>query len=59
LLADLVAVRHGFNRCNTVKPLARHVHQTRVSSDLVDVSFISRFSRFFGDGEDHARNGRW
>ena len=30
-------MRHDFLNCNTVKPLARHVHQTRFSSDLLDV----------------------
>ena len=24
-----VDVHHGFHRCDSVKPLARHVHQTR------------------------------
>jgi len=32
-----VNVRHGFRRYNEVKPLARHVHQKRFSSSLLDV----------------------
>ena len=45
-----VNVRHGFRRYNEVKPLARHVHQTRFSPDLVDIAMPVSWPNVAGIG---------